>query len=559
MAPVRWNLQEKTMALIDSDLGRASALVIDPHTGSRNALVRMLQTLNIPDITATSLLSDARRLLRTRRYDILLCDYHFEGQRGSGQQLIEEMRQANLLPLSTSVVMVTAENSYHRVAEAAESALDSYLLKPHRLADLSERLILIRLRKEALADIFQAIGQRDLERAAQLCVERFHARKAYWLYAARIGAELMLRLRRHTEAQEMFSAVCEHQAVPWARMGVARAQIEQGQHRRAAEQLHQLTTEQPECVDAFDILARAQLEAGQLPLALDTCHKAVELTPQSIPRLQKVGSLAFYLGQHELARQTLSKAQQLSALSDGGGKLFDTQTLVLQGLMAFDAAQPAALQQAHKALMEVFDDDPDDLGRRLRQSHLLLALTGLQARDTRQAIESARLYMADQMLADFDLEAGCNAASLMTRLLNHGVCLPEQRDWATRLAQRFCHSQTSTTLLELASAAQPELRDVFTAQHRDTRQMAEQALSHSLAGQAQQALELLLTRARETLNVRLVELADAIYQRHATALSLPGTLIERLRELQAARCPTDTLPPLFRHGKRMPGELRLRA
>jgi DNA-binding response OmpR family regulator len=554
-----FRLQEKTMALIDADLGRASALVIDPNAASRNALVRMLQTLNIPDITATSLLSDARRLLRTRRFDILLCDYHFEGQRGSGQQLIEEMRQANLLPLSTSVVMVTAENSYHRVAEAAESALDSYLLKPHRLADLSERLILIRLRKEALADIFQAIGQRDLERAAQLCRERFQARKAYWLYAARIGAELMLRLRRHTDAQELFSAVCDHQPVPWARMGVARAQIEQGQHRRAAEYLQQLTAEVPECVDAFDILARAQLEAGHLPLALDTCHKAMDLTPQSIPRLQKVGSLAFYLGQHELARQVLRKAQQLSALSDGGGKLFDTQTLVLQGLMAFDARQNAGLIQAHKALMEVFDDDTDDLGRRLRQSHLLQALLGLHARDNRQAIESTRLYMADQMLPDFDLEAACNAVSLLARLSGCGLSLPDQLDWLMRLAQRFCHSHTSTNLLELACAAQPEMRTVFTDQHKDTRKLAEQALSHSLAGRAQQALEFLLTQAHATLNVRLLELADAIYQRHNAASPLPASLLERLREMQASRCPTDTLPPLFRHGKRMPGELRLRA
>ena len=547
------------MALIDANLGRASALVIDPHTGSRNTLVRMLQTLDIPDITATSLLSDARRLLRTRRYDVLLCDYHFEGQRGSGQQLIEEMRAANLLPLSTSVVMVTAENSYHRVAEAAESALDSYLLKPHRLADLSERLTLIRLRKEALSEIFSAIQHRELDRAAELCAQRFQARKAYWLYAARIGAELMLRLRRHAEAQEMFAAVCDHQAVPWARMGVARAQMEQGQHRRAAENLEQLTAEQPECVDAFDILARAQVEAGQLTVALATCHKAVELTPQSIPRLQKMGSLAFYLGQHDLARQALRKAQQLSAMSDGGGKLFDTQTLVLLGLMAFDQQQSHALEAAYKSLMDVFDDDPDDLGRRIRQTHLLRALLALDERDARQVIESTRLYMADQMLPDFDLEAGCNAASLLTRLSLNKVCLPEHHTWVTLLAERFCHSNTSTHLLELACAADTDVRDIFSAQHRETRQLAEQALSHSMAGQAQHALEMLLNRARTTLNLRMLELADAIYERHAAHISLPDTLHATLRELKASWSANDSLPPLFRHGKRKPGELRLRA
>jgi CheY-like chemotaxis protein len=65
------------MALIDSGISAASALVIDAHSGSRAVLVKMLQTLDIDDITATGQLQDARKLLETRRFDIVLCDYHF--------------------------------------------------------------------------------------------------------------------------------------------------------------------------------------------------------------------------------------------------------------------------------------------------------------------------------------------------------------------------------------------------------------------------------------------------------------------------------------------------
>ena len=61
-----------------------------------------------------------------------------------------------------------------------------------------------------------------------LCVRRFEVRAAYWLYAARIGAELLLRLGQHDQARVLYEAVIATQALPWARLGVARAQIESG-------------------------------------------------------------------------------------------------------------------------------------------------------------------------------------------------------------------------------------------------------------------------------------------------------------------------------------------
>ena len=66
---------------------------------------------------------------------------------------------------------------------------------------------LARLRKVHLKPIFDAIEQDDFKLAASLCVERFEARQPYWLYAARIGTELLLRLGRHAEARTLFEAV----------------------------------------------------------------------------------------------------------------------------------------------------------------------------------------------------------------------------------------------------------------------------------------------------------------------------------------------------------------
>ena len=112
--------------------------------------------------------------------------------------------------------MITGEASYDKVAEAAESALDGYLLKPHTAAALGERLRQARERKRLLGSIFDAIEAEAFDDAARLCLQRFQAREKYWLYAARIGAELLLRLERHDAARKLYQAVIETQALPWA-------------------------------------------------------------------------------------------------------------------------------------------------------------------------------------------------------------------------------------------------------------------------------------------------------------------------------------------------------
>ena len=70
----------------------------------------------------------------------MLCDYHFDGSDESGQDLLDELRREGLLPYSTVFMMITAEATYAKVAEAAEAALDGYLIKPYTLASLADRI-----------------------------------------------------------------------------------------------------------------------------------------------------------------------------------------------------------------------------------------------------------------------------------------------------------------------------------------------------------------------------------------------------------------------------------
>src|ERR1700754_4621389 len=105
------------MTPLDSEMAGTSALVIDGNEATRRVLVRLLQDFGVANVTHASRAQDARRMLELQTFDIVLCDYHFEGESVSGQDLMDDLRLAQLLPLATVVVMISTEAGHARIAE----------------------------------------------------------------------------------------------------------------------------------------------------------------------------------------------------------------------------------------------------------------------------------------------------------------------------------------------------------------------------------------------------------------------------------------------------------
>ena len=211
------------MALLEDDLSTSSAMVVDSNPTSRSILASQLREFGMGTVVQCARLADARRQLEYRKFDVVLCEHHFAGESSSGQDLLDDLRRNQLLPFGTVFIMVTSEATYTKVAEAAESALDGYLLKPHKASHLGERLRQARIRKASLQEIFTAIEAADFNVAAALCLQRFETRGKFWLYAARVGAELMLRVGKYDQAQRLYQAVVNAKTLPWAKLGGAPA------------------------------------------------------------------------------------------------------------------------------------------------------------------------------------------------------------------------------------------------------------------------------------------------------------------------------------------------
>jgi CheY-like chemotaxis protein len=173
---------------LDHDIHECRALVIDGNPTSRSVLTAQLRDFGVGTVVQTGRVKDARSILENRPFDVVLCDYHFDGSDMSGQDLLDELRREQLLPFATVFIMVTGEATDAKVTEAAESALDGSLLKPHTATHLGERIRESRQRKRVLRHIFEAIERGDHGAAAELCQARFEKRAPCWLYAAHASA-----------------------------------------------------------------------------------------------------------------------------------------------------------------------------------------------------------------------------------------------------------------------------------------------------------------------------------------------------------------------------------
>jgi tetratricopeptide (TPR) repeat protein len=510
-------------------LASAKALVIDGNPTSRSILKGMLVDLGLkPDrIKQAGRYIEARNDLEVHAYDIVLCDYHFNDTSQTGADLLDELRKNQRLPFSTVFILVTAEATQAKVAEAAESALDSYLLKPHNLNNLSERLRIARHRKVVLADIFQALQDEDFDLAANLCHTRVTEKGQYWVYAARIGGELLLRLNRHEQAKALFEIIDATKAMPWARLGIARAQLDSGQPAPARRLLESLIVENPDYADAYDVMGRAQFQAGEVEQAYETFRRAVELTPSSLNRLQKMGMLAFQLGKTEEATRVLERASSLGSTSH----LFDYQSQVLLAQIYFDQNHGQNLQKCVNLLMQAHEKAPRSA--RLRRMHEVLHVMSLMLqRQVAEVVRRVKNMQREFLMADYDLEAAGNMMSLLMRLRANELELPDSEIWIDRLARRFCTSKALTDILCLMVREHPpyeaQVREAYSA----VVSMAEQALTQAKSGQAALAIETLLQTSATTGNAKLIDLADMVWQRYKDTATDPD-MEARVQELRS--------------------------
>lgn len=281
-------------------------LVVDDFIGVRQLLRESLRSLGARNIDQAASGGEAIGLLAKLRYDVVLCDFNL-GDGKNGQQVLEEARVRNFLLPSSVWMMVSAEKSVESVMGAAEHQPDAYLVKP-----ITEGVLLTRLnrawhRKQVFRPIDQAYAEKDYLRAARLCDEQIDASPVHEVELLRMKARLMEKSGEPDKAKEAYERVLNGREYQWARAGLAKIRLANGEFEQARQMFQGVIAENRYYIDAYDQLALAYQGMGKLEEACSILERAAKLSPNSVPRQRNLGQICLKLGNVGMAEKAFRK------------------------------------------------------------------------------------------------------------------------------------------------------------------------------------------------------------------------------------------------------------
>jgi tetratricopeptide (TPR) repeat protein len=296
------------------DWAAKNYLVVDDFVGIRQLLRESLRSLGARNIDQASSGGEAMGLLARIRYDVVLCDYNL-GDGKNGQQVLEEARVRNLVNPSTVWLMVSAEKSVESVMGAAEHQPDAYLIKPITEGVLLTRLNRVWQKKQVFRMIDQAYAEKDYLRAARLCDERIGHDKIHELDLLRMKARLMEKSGQPARAREVYEQVLEQREYQWARAGLAKIRMANGEFEQARQIFQGVIAENRYYIDAYDQLACAYQNMGKLEEACAILERAAKLSPNSVLRQRNLGNIALKLDNMQMAEKAFRKCMEIGEYS----------------------------------------------------------------------------------------------------------------------------------------------------------------------------------------------------------------------------------------------------
>lgn len=282
---------DEMLLVLQQTLSKKRVLIVDRHSPARDSLRMMLAGLGVTAVHGAGNSAEVIRQVKGNRFDIILSDFLLDDGR-DGQQLLEELRHAHLIPLSTVYLIITSERGHANVVALAELAPDDYLIKPFTADQLQIRLVKAIYKKHVLRKIYEQIERGALQAAIAACDRVVEQQSVYLYDALRFKGELLLSLGKTAEAEAVFRSVLAGRVVPWAKMGLASALFERNALEEAEQLAVQVILEAPDYLSAYDFLAAVHESQGKLLEAQQDLQRGADTSPNNTVRQRQVGDVA---------------------------------------------------------------------------------------------------------------------------------------------------------------------------------------------------------------------------------------------------------------------------
>ncbi|WP_108651661.1 response regulator [Dongshaea marina] len=286
-------------------------LLVDDQRAFQVMMKAMLQNIGLSDITLADNAEEALKICKNKKFDIFLVDYNL-GTGRNGRQLLDELRQNDLIPTSSLFFIITGDNSRAMVLSALEMEPDDYLMKP-----FSQNQFLLRLqrsveKKRTLHDLFFYLQKQDYPKVVDLCDQHIQDNPRYAGFCRCLRAEIHLKLKEPQKAIDDLEPLIEKTPVTWAKIMLGRAYVQVERFDDAEPLLRSVVRKNPLQVEAYHWLAQCYDQRQEGDRALKILAQATELSPQSINLQKMTAKIAMRNNDYGLLKESLSNVLDLS-------------------------------------------------------------------------------------------------------------------------------------------------------------------------------------------------------------------------------------------------------
>lgn len=371
----------------------------DEFENSRQSIRQMLQGLGIEHVDQTSSGKGVLEYCRSRRYDIILCDFRLVGNK-NGQQVFEELRELKLLKPNAIFVIVSAETSRDVVMGIMESQPDEYLSKPFTQAVLARRLERQFQQSKALANMKEQLAERQYEALIKACRKHIEEEGRYTPWCKKTLVDAYLATQQFEQVEALCQQELAERDLDWALLGLAKMEAARGHLDAATTILEKLLRLFPQTVSAYDLLADCLERKGRLEDAQSVLEDAIRISPRIHKRQKHMATVSKANGDMQTALKASQQTLRLgmNSIHEDPDDYIQFVDVIAESSDTIENSQERKrlLSEASQALTTVGKRYAEDESVKLRKT---LAESRFQAsqgnkREAAKALENAKTMAA---------------------------------------------------------------------------------------------------------------------------------------------------------------------
>jgi len=297
------------------NLSIKNILIIEDYGVMRRSLKEMFYSLGARFVDEAEEGASAISLMKSKPYDIILCDYML-GEGKNGQQILEEARHKQLIPFHCIFIIVTGHQTASLVLNTLENKPDEYLTKPFNAHQLIRRVKKSIVRKDYFLQIKKDIKKDNLASAIFHCDALLKTEnKATHTSLLKIRAELAVNTGDFEKAQAIYNQILDQRELAWARLGTGIIAFYQNDFQHAISIFKQVISGHPMVLESYDWLTKSYEALEQPDNAEQIIIQVTEISPNSFFRQQKLALLTFQSEHLEISEQAYLSVIELGKYS----------------------------------------------------------------------------------------------------------------------------------------------------------------------------------------------------------------------------------------------------